>query len=142
MPNDSARTTAFATAMTSGMLLALAAHILSGWFGIGMASLWQETMQTDATAMRSALGWWTITAAGLAGGFFVVPLTHYLSGEQRLRQRLRWLVGVLFFLLLAIAPHLAATAPVSSLRVALGANLAVFALATLTAFCGSWFATR
>jgi hypothetical protein len=38
------------------------------------------------------------------------------------------------------APYLAAAAPAPNLPFALGANLAAFALAMVTAFCGSWFA--
>ena len=128
--------TIFATAMTSGVLLALAAHIVAGRLGIGLTSVWQDLFPTDANAVRSALGWWMIAGAGFAGSFLAGLLAQDLSGGQR---RLRWLAGTLFFLLLAGVPYLAAAVPAPNLSFALGANLAVFALATLTAFCGSWF---
>ena len=127
--------TIFATAMTSGVLLALAAHMLSARLGVGLTSVWQDLFPTDANAVRSALGWWMIAGAGLSGSFLAGLLARDASrGQQRL-------IGILFFLLLAGMPYLAATAPAPNLQFALGANLAVFGLGTLTAFCGSWFAT-
>ena len=127
--------TIFAAAMTSGVLLALAAHMLSVRLGVGLTSVWQDLFPTDANAVRSALGWWMIAGAGFCGSFLGGLLAQDASrGRQRL-------IGMLFFLLLAGMPYLAAAAPAPNLQFALGANLAVFALGTVTAFCGSWFAT-
>ena len=134
MPPIPSRMTIFAAAMTSGVLLGLLAHMLSGLAGIGLTSIWQDLFPTDANAVRSALGWWLIAGAGFAGSFLAGMLTLHWSGSRRR------LVGMLFFLVLAGAPYLAAALPAPNLPFALGANLAAVALATLTAFCGSWFA--
>lgn len=130
----------FAIAMTSGLLLALAAHIVSGRLGIGLTSVWRELIPTEANAVRSALGWWMIAGAGLAGSFVAGLLAQDLAAEQRARRRLRRLIATLFFLLLAGVPFIAIALPAPSLPYALGANLAVVVLGMLTAFCGSWFA--
>ena len=138
MPPDPSRMAVFATAMTSGVLLALAAHMVSARLGIGLTSIWRDLFPTDANAVRSALGWWMIAGAGLAGSFIAGQLMQAQRGGER--RGLRRLIGIGFFMLLAGAPYLAMAAPASSLRFALGVNLAVLALGLTTAFCGSWFA--
>jgi hypothetical protein len=140
MPPEPSRMTVFATAMTSGVLLALMAHMLSRRLGIGLTSIWRELFPTDANALRSALAWWLIAGAGFAGSYVGGLLAQEIFRGERAQRGFRRLVVVLFFLLLAGAPFLAAAAPAPNLPFALGANLAAFALATLTAFCGSWFA--
>jgi hypothetical protein len=134
------RITIFATAMTSGILLALAMQILSGRFGIAVGSGWQNLFPTDAHAMRSALGWWLVVATGFLGSFLVGLLAQDLSGRRRPRRKLQGLIAVVFFLTLAGVPFVAAPALASSLPIAFGANVAVFVAGTITAFCGSWFA--
>jgi hypothetical protein len=130
--------TVFAIAMTSGLLLAMSAHMVSGRLGVGLASVWQDLFPTDANAVRSALGWWIIAGAGFAGSFLAGLLAQDSSGRRSVR-RLRRLCGMLFFLLLASVPYLATAVPARNLPFVLGANLAVLALGTVTAFCGSWF---
>ncbi|MPZ55111.1 MAG: hypothetical protein GEU91_01190 [Rhizobiales bacterium] len=130
----------FATAMTSGVLLAIAAHMLSGRFGVGLTSIWRELFPTDANAVRSALGWWTIAGTGFAGSFLAGLLAQDGPRGRPRRRGLRWLIGAFAFLLLAGMPYLAIATPAPNLPYALGANLAVIALGMLTAFCGSWFA--
>jgi hypothetical protein len=132
--------TIFATATTSGVLLALAAHILTSRVGIGVTSIWQDLFPTNANAVRSALGWWTVAGAGFAGSFIAGALARDGSGGQNGRGVYRLIVW-LFFLLLAAAPYLAVVTPAPNLPFALGADLAMFALGTLSAICGSWFAT-
>jgi hypothetical protein len=140
MPQDPPRITIFAIAMTSGVLLALAAHVLAARFGIGLTSAWRDPIPTDPNALRSALGWWSILAAGFAGSFLAGLLVQIQAGDRRPRRRLQPLIPVVFFLILAGVPHLAAAAPAATLPITLGVNLAVFALGIITAFCGSWFA--
>jgi hypothetical protein len=141
MPRDTDRMTAFAVGMTSGILLALAAHILSSRLGFGLASVWREPFPTDADAVRSAFGWWTIAAGGFVGGFVAALAAQEQAEQESPQRRTRWLGG-LMFLLLAGIPYLDSAGAVSSLSLALGVNLAVFALAFITACCGSWFALR
>jgi hypothetical protein len=138
MPQDPPRITIFAIAMTSGVLLALAAHVLAARFGIGLTGAWRNPVPTDPNALRSALGWWSVLAAGFAGSFLTGLLVQ--ARDRRSRRRLQPLIPIVFFLVLAGAPHLAVDAPAASLPVTLGVNSSVFALGIVTAFCGSWFA--
>jgi hypothetical protein len=140
MPPAPPRVTTFAGAMTSGLLLALAAHMLSARLGIGLTSVWRELFPTEADATRSALAWWITAGTGLAGGFLTGLLTQSLSVGKRPRRGLLWLIGALFFLVLAGVPHLPTPASAPDLRLGLGADLAAFALGAVTAFCGSWLA--
>jgi hypothetical protein len=142
MPYQPPRITIFATAMTSGILLALAAQLLSGRFGIGVASGWQGLSPGDAEAMRSALGWWLVAGTGFFGSFLIGILAQGASDGRPPRRKLQRTVAALFFLTLAIVPFLAASHPASSLSIGFAANLAVFVAGAVTAFCGSWFALR
>jgi hypothetical protein len=126
--------------MTSGLLLALAAHALTGRFGIGIISLWQELFPTDAHALHAAFGWWIIAGAGFAGSFCAGLLARY--DATRPRRGRQWLTAGVLFLVLAAAPYLDVSAASHDPRFALGVNLAVFALGTVTAFCGSWFSLQ
>ena len=129
--------TVFATGMTTGLLLALVAHMLSGRLGIGLTGIWQDLFPTEANAVRSALGWWLIAGAGFAGSFAAGRLVQARSPG---RNRSLWLLAVAVFAGLAGAPYLAMALPAPNLPFALGTHLAAFGLGTVTAFCGSWFA--
>jgi hypothetical protein len=139
MPDATTSMSTFAAAMTCGVLLALTAHMLSGHLGLAPSTVWLELFPTEAHAVRAALGWWLIAAAGLfgsfVGGLLARPRPHPAGRAWR------WLLAIPFFLLLAAVPFLAAKTPAPPL-IALATNLAVFALALFTAFCGSWFASR
>ena len=139
MPRASSHMTIFATAMTSGVLLAMAAHVLTGRLGIALTDVWQELFPTETQAVHSALGWWMIAGAGFTGSFLAGLLAQRHSNGQGPWRGLR-AIGVLLFLLLAGVPYLATATPARNLTLAFGANLAVFALGIVTAFCGSWFA--
>jgi hypothetical protein len=140
MPHQPHRITIFATAMTGGILLALAAQLLSGRFGIGVASGWQNLSPGDALAMRSALGWWLVVGTGFFGSFLVGLLAQGVSGGRPPPRKLQGLAAAVFFLTLAGVPFLASPGPASSMPITFSANLAVFVAGTVTAFCGSWFA--
>src|SRR5260370_11925308 len=61
-----------AGAMISGVLLALAVHMLGPRFGLDLGRLWRsdtrEFMPTGA-----AVAWWLIATAGFCGGLFTAP---------------------------------------------------------------------
>src|SRR5258708_11245923 len=85
-----------AGALISGMLLALAVHMLGARYGLDLGGLWRsdtrEFMPTGA-----AIAWWLIATAGFSGGYFTATLMHSaVSGQipQRMRQFLI-AVGVL-----------------------------------------------
>ena len=67
-------------AMISGVLLALAVHMLGARYGLDLGGLWRsdthEFMPTGA-----AIAWWLIATVGFSGGYF----TATLDAERRLR---------------------------------------------------------
>jgi len=82
--------------MISGVLLALAVHMLGARYGLDLGGLWRsdphEFMPTGA-----AIAWWLIATVGFCGGYFTASLMQSaVSGQipQRMRQFLI-AVGVL-----------------------------------------------
>src|ERR1700735_2569801 len=85
-----------AGAMISGMLLALAVHMLGVRFGLDLGGLWRSGT-TDFMPAGAAIAWWLIATFGFSGGYFTATLMHSaVSGQipQRMRQFLI-AVGVL-----------------------------------------------
>lgn len=129
-----------AGAMISGILLALAVHMLGQRFGLDLGGLWRSDVR-DFMPAGSAVAWWLIASMAFVGGYVTATLMHSaVSGRipQRMRQFLI-LVGVL---LLAGAGQ-AASAP-SPLPTIAGvvAGLAALGLGAVMAFCGAHFALR
>jgi len=85
-----------AGALISGMLLALAVHMLGARYGLDLGGLWRSDTREFMPA-GAAIAWWLIATAGFSGGYFTATLMHSaVSGQipQRMRQFLI-AVGVL-----------------------------------------------
>src|SRR5258705_6954120 len=85
-----------AGALISGMLLALAVHMLGARYGLDLGRLWRSDAREFVPA-GAAIAWWLIATAGFSGGYFTATLMHSaVSGQipQRMRQFLI-AVGVL-----------------------------------------------
>ena len=85
-----------AGAMISGVLLALAVHMLGARFGLDLGGLWRSDTREFMPA-GAAIAWWLIATVGFCGGYFTATLMHSaVSGQipQRMRQFLI-AVGVL-----------------------------------------------
>src|SRR2546429_1029982 len=85
-----------AGAMISGVLLALAMHMLGARFGLDLGGLWRSDTREFMPA-GAAIAWWLIATMGFSGGYFTATLMHSaVSGQipQRMRQFLI-AVGVL-----------------------------------------------
>lgn len=134
------RLTIFASAVTCGVLVAIAAGLVAERLGFGLASAWGHGFPTNSDAVRSALGWWTIGGAGFVGSFVAFRLLAD-PAERRIVRVLAWLLGAALFVLLAGVEHIAPTTTPSSLVVTLAVDLATFALALATALCGGYFAS-
>src|SRR5580700_9436079 len=127
-------------AMVSGVLLALAVHMLGARFGLDLGGLWQSDTGQFMPA-GAAIAWWLIATVGFSGGHFTANLMHSaVSGQipQRMRQFLI-AVGVLVF----AGAGQAASAP-SAIPTISGvlAGLAAICLGAVMAFCGAYFALR
>jgi hypothetical protein len=127
-------------AMVSGVLLALAVHMLGARFGLDLGGLWQSDTGQFMPA-GAAIAWWLIATVGFSGGYFTANLMHSaVSGQipQRMRQFLI-AVGVLVF-----AGAGQAASAVSAIPTISGvlAGLAAICLGAVMAFCGAYFALR
>jgi hypothetical protein len=128
------------SAMVSGILLALAVHMLGAQIGFDLGGLWR-TDSKDFMPAGAAIAWWLVATAGFSGSYFVATLMHS-APSGRIQQRLRQFLIAIAVLFLAGAGQ-AASAPTAVPTLAsLIAGLAVLGLGTAMAFCGAYFALR
>ena len=128
-----------ASAAISGVLLALAVHMLGARYGLDLGGLWRSDISELPAA--AALAWWLIATVGFTGGYFTATLMHSAaSGQIPLRMR-QFLIAI-GVLVLAGAGQ-AASAP-SAVPTAAGvlAGFGALGLGALMAFCGAHFALR
>ncbi len=127
-------------AMMSGVLLALAVHMLGQRFGLDLGGLWR-TDQHDFMPVGAAVAWWLIASVAFVGGYITANLLHSaVSG--RIPQRMRQFLIAVGVLVLAGAGQ-AASGPSPIPTVAgLLAGIAALGLGGLMAFCGAHFALR
>jgi hypothetical protein len=129
-----------AGAMISGVLLALAVHMLGQRFGLDLGGLWRTDV-SDFMPARAAIAWWLIAAMAFVGGYVTATLMHS-AASGRIPQRMRQFLITVGVLVLAGAGQ-AASAPSPIPTVAgVVAGLAALCLGGLMAFCGAHFALR
>jgi hypothetical protein len=129
-----------AGAMISGVLLALAVHMLGARFGLDLGGLWRSDAREFMPA-GSAIAWWLIATVAFSGGYFTASLMHSAVSGQ-IPQRMRQFLIAVGVLVLAGAGQ-AASGPSSIPTVAgVVAGFAALALGAVMAFCGAHFALR
>src|SRR5207244_10964920 len=82
-----------AGAMISGVLLALAVHMLGARYGLDLGGLWRSDTHEFMPA-GAAIAWWLIATVGFCGGYLTATLMDSaVTGQipQRMRQ---FLIGV------------------------------------------------
>src|ERR1700744_533586 len=127
-------------AAISGVLLALAVHMLGARFGLDLGGLWRSDAGNFMPA-GAALAWWLIATVGFCGGYFTAALMHSaVSGQipQRMQQFLI-AIGVLVLVGAGQGPSGPSSGPTGAGFVA---ALAALALGAAMAFCGAHFALR
>ena len=130
-----------AGAMISGVLLALAVHMLGVRFGLDLGGLWRSDDPNNFMPAGAALAWWLIATVGFCGGYFTATLMHSaVSGQipQRMRQ---FLIAVGVLVLAGAGQAASAPSPIPTISGML-AGLAALCLGALMAFCGAHFALR
>lgn len=127
-------------AMISGVLLALAVHMLVARYGLDLGGLWRSDTKSFMPA-GAAIAWWLIATVAFSGGYFTASLMHSAVSGQ-IPQRMRQFLIAVGVLLLAGAGQ-AATAP-SAIPTIAGvlAGIAALFLGAVMAFCGAHFALR
>jgi hypothetical protein len=129
-----------AAATISGVMLALAVHMLGQRFGLDLGGLWRND-PTNFMPAGSAIAWWLIAAMGFVSGYVAANLLDS-AASGRIPRRLRhFLIGI-GVLVLAGAGQ-AASAP-NAIPTASGviAGLIALILGGIMAFCGAHFALK
>jgi len=127
-------------ASISGVLLALAVHMLVARYGLDLGGLWRSDTKNFMPA-GAAIAWWLIATVAFSGGYFTASLMHSAVSGQ-IPQRMRQFLIAVGVLLLAGAGQVA-TAP-SAIPTIAGvlAGIAALFLGAVMAFCGAHFALR
>src|ERR1700690_390575 len=129
-----------AAAAISGVLLALAVHMLGARLGLDLGGLWRSDTSNFMPA-GAALGWWVIATVGFSGGYFTATMMHSAAAGQ-IPQRMQYLLIAVGVLVLAGAGQ-AASGPGAIPTVAgVLTGLAALGLGAAMAVCGAHFARR
>src|SRR6201997_2480241 len=122
-------------ATLSGVLLALALHMLGARYGLDLGGLWRSD-PTNFMPAGAAIAWWLIATVGFSGGYFTATLMHSaVSGQipQRMRQ---FLIAVGVLVLVGAGQAASAPSPIPTISGVL-AGLAALCLRALMAFSGA-----
>src|SRR5258706_16080333 len=92
-----------AGAMISGVLLALAVHMLGARFGLDLGGLWRSDIREFMPA-GAAIAWWLIATVGFCGGYFTATLMDSAVSGQ-IPPRMRQFLIAVGVLVLAGAGH-------------------------------------
>ena len=127
-------------AMMSGVLLALAVHMLGARYGLDLGGLWRSDTRQVMPA-GAAIAWWLIATIGFSGGYFTATLMHS-AVEGQIPRRMRQFLVVVGVLLLAGAGQVASGPSAIPTISGMPAGLAALCLGAAVAFCGAHFALR
>ena len=127
-------------AAISGVLLALAVHMLGARFGLDLGGLWRSDAR-EFMPPGAALAWWLIATVGFCGGYFTATLMDSaVSGQIPLRMR-QFLIAVGVLVLAAAGQAASAPSPLPSVAGVI-AGFVALGLGAVMAFCGAHFALR
>ena len=128
-------------AMISGVLLALAVHMLGARYGLDLGGLWHSDTAEFIPA-GAAIAWWLIATVGFSGGYFTASLMQSAVSGQ-IPQRMRQFLIAIGVLLLAGAGQAAAMPSTGGSTISgVLAGIAALCLGAVMAFCGATFALR
>jgi hypothetical protein len=129
------------SAMTCGVLAALALQMYLGRAGFDLASLWENLSSAGARQLRTAGPWWALAGiAFITSGIIAGALSRLPLPWRRFRL-LRWATGAVILLLLAHIGHSVAE-PAVGAGADLAVRLAALIVAGLMALLGAYFAIR
>ena len=129
-----------AGAMISGVLLALAMHMIGARYGLDLGGLWRSGLESF-TLTGAAIAWWLIAAVGFCGGYFTATLMASAVSGQLPRRMQHFLIAVGVLLLVGAGQAASAPSPLPTISGMLAA-LAALGLGAAMAFCGAYFALR
>jgi hypothetical protein len=129
-----------AGAVISGVLLALAVHMLGARYGLDLGGLWRSDTRSFMPA-GAAIAWWLIATVGFSGGYFTATLMDSAVSGQIPRRMRQFLIAIGVLVLAGAAQAAAAPSAIPTISGVL-AGLAALSLGALMAFCGAHFALR
>jgi hypothetical protein len=133
----------FTTALTCGVLAALAVQTYLAHAGFDLAALWQNLLDGGTRELRTTGPWWAIAGAAFVSGGVVAAALSHLPLPWRGLRPLRWIAGGIFVLLLA---HIGHSEPAASDSVGPGvrvaAALSALIMAAFFAALGVFLALR
>ena len=127
-------------ATISGVLLALAVHMLVARYGLDLGALFRSDTLNFMPA-GAAIAWWLIATIAFSGGYFTATLMHSAVSGQ-IPQRMRHFLIAVGVLLLAGAGQAAAAPSAIPTISGVLAGIAALCLGAVMAFCGAHFALR
>ena len=129
-----------AGAMVSGVLLALAVHMLGARFGLDLGGLWRSDTHEFMPA-GAAIAWWLIATVGFCGGYFTGTLMHSAASGQIPRRMQQFVIVIGGLVLVGAAQTASTPGPTPTISGVL-AGLAALCLGAAMASCGALFALR
>jgi hypothetical protein len=136
-------TLTYATALTCGLLAAIAVQIQVTRAGFDLVGLWQELVSTRAMHLRTTGPWWAIGgAAFIVGGITAAALSR-LALPWRSFRLVRWAAGAaVVFLLADIGHHSAAGLTRINAGTHVVVSLGALGIAALMALCGAYLTVK
>ena len=131
----------YTTALTCGVMAALALQIHLSRTGFDLVDLWENMFSPQRLQLRAAGPWWAIAgAAFIVSGASAAALRRLPLPWRRFRL-LRWATGAAIVFELADIGHSAA-APHRNLGASVAVGLAALGVAALMAMLGAYFTVR
>jgi hypothetical protein len=132
----------YGTALTCGVLAAMAVQIQLSHAGFDFLDLWHSLFSGRAIQLRTAGPWWAMAGvAFVVSGAVAAALSRVPPPWHRLRL-LRWLAGAAIVLLLSDTGHRASALPPAEAAAQTSASLGVLAIAAIMALCGAYLTAR
>jgi hypothetical protein len=132
----------FTTALTCGVLAALALQIYLGQAGFDLATLGQNLLGAGTRQLRTTGPWWALAGLAFVTGGIVAAALSRLPPPWRRHRPLRWTAGALLVLLLAHIGHSAAGPEAVGPGANVAVALAALVVAALFAALGAYLAMR
>jgi hypothetical protein len=140
--SPSVRMLALATGTIGGFLVAFSAQILLGHMNVEVEAAWRNLFVTSTAQIKSALAWWLIAGAALAGGFLAAATARFLMLNWWPLRGLRWVLGAAVVAALAAVGHVASEVSTLDGAAHVAGNVAGMSVSLVTACLGAFFAAR
>ncbi len=132
------RSLIYTSALTCGVLAALAVQIQLSRAGMDVTGL----LQNPSSTLRMAGPWWAIAGSSfIAGGAVAAALSRFPPPWRSFRL-LRWIMGGIIVFALAHVDYAGAATAETSAGMQVGASLAALCVAVLMAMFGAYFTVR